>query len=408
MVSTGVTGEKLVSCQTRLASHCCKEDGLLTFCSMEILLRSLIDNPDILNEISHLIIDQLYERDRFTDILLAVMRLHLFKYPHLHLILLTSDLTIIPGLTSFFNKESVISIQPTPHRSQEYFLEDILSSAKSEPRQNLAKANSLIDLKNECDELIAKAFFNGSDAVLFELMKLVRNGSIPIDYQHSRTGMTILMAAAIHGKIEIIKSAIGLGADPTIKVNRLNPHQTELKLNFFYFYFHQVKGVAIYDMANEFAYPEAADLLMSFAESFDETVGKRIYQYANPDLIIEILNSICADDPLKKKTVLIFLSCFSEIVDLNDMLLTLPLHEKLELHMLHRNTLAADHKKMLLPTPNGKTKVILTTSIAETSIHFNDIDFVIDCGRIRDKENEVVVTNNRTTNWITKVSCFSS
>jgi len=168
--------------------------------------------------------------------------------------------------------------------------------------------------------------------------------------------------------------------------------------------FYQVKGVNLFDMAYAFAYPEAADLLMSFAASFDETVGKRIYRYTNPNLILEILESICDDDPLKKNAVMIFLPCFSEIVDFYEMLSTLPLSAKLELHVFHRNTLAVDHKKMLLPAANGKTKVILTTSIAETSIHFDDLHFVIDCGRVRDRENEVVVANNRTTSWITKVS----
>jgi len=365
---------------------------------MEVLIRSLVDDIEILNGITHLVFDQLHDRDRFTDILLAVMRLNLFKYPQLRLILLTSDLTLVPCLMAFFNEEKAISMQPKPHQCSEYFLEDILFSGNSESTQYSATTGSLVDLRNECDELIAKAFYNGSSAVFFEFLKRVRNGSIPIDYQHSLTGVTILMAAAIHGKTEIIKSAIVLGADPTFKVNHHG--SCPIELNPTSFYFHQVKGVTLSDMANEFLYPKAADLLMSFATSFDELVGSRMYQYSNPDLIVEILKSICDEDSCRN-TVLIFLSCFSEIVDLYDMLLALPLH--IDLHMLHKNTLMVDHKKMLLPTANGKKKVILATSIAESSIYFNDIHFVIDCGRVRDKENEVIVANNRTTRWITKV-----
>jgi len=208
-----------VGCQTRLESHCSRQDGLLTFCTVEVLFRSLTENPDILIDISHLIIDQLHERDRFTDILLGSMRLHLLQYPQLRLILLTSDLTLIPYLTTFFNEENVILMQPASHQCREYYLEDILLAVNPESTATAGTAaGSLVNLKKECDELMAKAFFNGSKAVLFELLKQVRDGSIPIDYQHSRTGVTIMMAAAIHGQIEIIKSAIGLGADPTFKV----------------------------------------------------------------------------------------------------------------------------------------------------------------------------------------------
>ena len=124
--------------------------------------------------------------------------------------------------------------------------------------------------------------------------------------------------------------------------------------------------------------------------------------------------SICDKNPAQMKdskdasgTILVFLSCFSEILDLYDLLSISALQGKLEVHMLHRNTLVADHKKMLLPPVDGRRKVILTTSIGETSIPFGDIVYVIDCGRLRDSEDEVVVSNNRTTSWITKVSSFS-
>lgn len=39
-----------------------------------------------------------------------------------------------------------------------------------------------------------------------------------VDYQHSQTGITLLMASAIHGKIDVVKAAISSGANPTLQV----------------------------------------------------------------------------------------------------------------------------------------------------------------------------------------------
>lgn len=49
-------------------------------------------------------------------------------------------------------------------------------------------------------------------------MKLARDGTMPVDYQHSKTGITLLMAAAIHGKVDVVKSTIVFGANPTFQV----------------------------------------------------------------------------------------------------------------------------------------------------------------------------------------------
>ena len=49
-------------------------------------------------------------------------------------------------------------------------------------------------------------------------MKLARDGTMPVDYQHSKTGITLPAAAAIHGKVDVVKSAIVFGANPTFQV----------------------------------------------------------------------------------------------------------------------------------------------------------------------------------------------
>ena len=68
------------------------------------------------------------------------------------------------------------------------------------------------------DELISQAWFDASDGVFTHLLRIVRDGTMPVDYQHSKSGITILMAATIHGKVDIVKAAIAGGANPTFLV----------------------------------------------------------------------------------------------------------------------------------------------------------------------------------------------
>ena len=80
--------------------------------------------------------------------------------------------------------------------------------------------NNVVTALPSCifDELIAEAWFSGSRSVYSYLLSIVREGTMPVDYQHSRTGMTMLMAATIHGRVDVVKSAIASGANPTFLV----------------------------------------------------------------------------------------------------------------------------------------------------------------------------------------------
>jgi hypothetical protein len=242
-------------------------------------------------------------------------------------------------------------------------------------------------------------------------MKLVRDGAMPIDYQHSQTGITVLMASANHGKLDIVKMAISLGADPTL----------------------QVKGMTSYDLANEFARPEVADLLLSYSQVFYNEVGNNVViqepltvnynspddvlksfyakysqDHANLDLIIEVLNYVQGYS--QPGTILVLLPAYSEVVELRDMIIasTSSLKNKLEVHTLHGHLFPNDFKKIFCPAPADKRKVILSTNIAETSISFDDVICVIDSGLFRDRENDVVFTNPKKTQWISKVNFFNT
>ena len=214
------------------------------------------------------------------------------------------------------------------------------------------------------------------------------------------------MASANHGKLDIVKMLISLGADPTL----------------------QVKGMTPYDLANEFARPEVADLLLSYSQVFSNEVSNNIFiqehspmnynspddvlksfyakysqDQANLDLIVEVLNYVQGYS--QPGTILVLLPAYSEVIELRDMIIasSSSLKNKLEVHTLHGHLCSNDFRKIFLPATADKRKVILATNIAETSISFDDVICVIDSGLFRDRENDVVFTNPKKTQWISKV-----
>ena len=385
----------------------------LMFCTTGVFLRTLMESDRCLKGLTHVIIDQVHERDRFTDVLLGVFRLKLPQYPNLRLILLSANMAP-HALGNYFHQEKIIKITMPSSPVSELFLEDILTCTKFLSKQSILAGGACegeltLGPATVFDELITEAWFKGSDNVFSHIMKLVRDGAMSIDYQHSQTGITLLMAGANHGKIDVVKMAISLGANPTL----------------------QVKGMTPYDLANEFARPEVADLLLSYSHVFSNEVGRNInimepspvnhnstddvlksfyakysQEHANLDLIVEVLSFVQGYS--QPGAVLVLLPAYSEVVELRDLLIasTSSLKHKLEVHTLHGHLPPGDFKKLFLPAPPNKRKVILATNIAETSISFDDVICVIDSGLSRDRENDVVFTSPSKTQWISKVIVF--
>ncbi|KAL8740859.1 MAG: hypothetical protein Q9190_006483 [Brigantiaea leucoxantha] len=86
--------------------------------------------------------------------------------------------------------------------------------------------------------------------------------------------------------------------------------------------------------------------------------------------------------------ILVFLPGLREIVNVQELLLQNPLGvdfgdtSKFKLHMLH-SSLPGSQPEIFGQVPRGCRKIILATNIAETSITIPDIQYVIDTGKVR-------------------------
>lgn len=102
----------------------CSKKTRITLCTTGILLRRLQCDPDLAN-ISHLIIDEVHERDINSDFALIILKELLQRRKSLKLILMSA--TFDKGIfASYFDGCATVEIPGRAHPVQEFRLEDIL------------------------------------------------------------------------------------------------------------------------------------------------------------------------------------------------------------------------------------------------------------------------------------------
>lgn len=153
----------------------------LTFCTTGVFLRTLMEGHQCLKGLTHIIVDQVNDRDRHTDLLLGVLRLRLNQYPNLRLILLSTN--VAPHhLASYFHQEKIVRVAVPCNPVSEFFLEDILTCTNFLTKQNilmgagsavtsptaLGGASVPVGPAMHLDELITKGDLTSFTLILFQ------------------------------------------------------------------------------------------------------------------------------------------------------------------------------------------------------------------------------------------------
>lgn len=116
----------LVGYRIRLDSKSSKRTRLL-FCTTGVVLRMLIDDPH-LTGISHVVVDEVHERQWQIDILLVALR-KLVKGPRKDLKIILMSATLDKSLfSSFFGDSPVLSIPGRTFPVESYWLEDVFEA----------------------------------------------------------------------------------------------------------------------------------------------------------------------------------------------------------------------------------------------------------------------------------------
>ncbi len=94
--------------------------------------------------------------------------------------------------------------------------------------------------------------------------------------------------------------------------------------------------------------------------------------------IVEIVSRI--DQEKREGDILIFLSGEKQIKDCIQLLASMPFSKRLYLMPLYGRLSKEEQERVFIETPKGKTKVVVSTNIAETSVTIDGITSVIDSG----------------------------
>ncbi|CAF4066598.1 unnamed protein product, partial [Rotaria sordida] len=126
--------------------------GSLLFCTVGVLLRKLESG---LRGISHVIVDEIHERDINTDFLLVLLCDMLNAYSQLKVILMSATIDVTLFRQYFFNC-SIVEIEGRTFGVREYFLEDMIQLLNFQPMNSLTSRkqnNKNRQLQDDDDDL---------------------------------------------------------------------------------------------------------------------------------------------------------------------------------------------------------------------------------------------------------------
>ncbi|KAI7750690.1 hypothetical protein M8C21_029534 [Ambrosia artemisiifolia] len=388
----------------------------IVFCTNGVLLRVLVKAgnsragkekstkmvKDAFPDITHIIVDEIHERDRFSDFMLTIIRDMLPLYPNLRVVLMSATLDA-ERFSQYFGGCPIIRVPGFTYDVKKLYLEDVLFLLKSKPNKvdHTSKTNTdenselTEDYKLALDEAINLAWSSDEMDSLLDYVS-IGEGLNVLNYQHSVTGVTPLMVFARKGRVGDMCMLLSFGADCHLQDN---------------------EGKTALSWAEHENQKETSEILRKHinATSVDPKEEKllldRYMQDVDPELIDvilieQLLRKICTES--EEGAVLVFLPGWDDINKARDKLTSSSFFKdssKFLILALHSMVPSIEQKKVFKRPPHGCRKIILSTNIAETAVTIDDVVFVIDSGRMKEKSydpyNKVSTLQS---SWISKAS----
>ncbi|KMZ58345.1 hypothetical protein ZOSMA_77G00020 [Zostera marina] len=232
-------GEKVgdtIGYKIRLESQGGKQSSIM-FCTTGILLRILLGRVDMskmettsssvideILEISHIMVDEIHERDWFSD--LTILSDLLVFYPHLRLILVSATMDS-DRFSQYFNGCPVIFVPGFTYPVESFYLEDALSFLYT-PKENhldlsfingsLESTELTDDFKSLLDQSIDLPLNNDE---IDSLADFISSDSVTniVNYQHSVIGVSPLMVFTEKGRIDETQRLLSFGANCYLNAN---------------------------------------------------------------------------------------------------------------------------------------------------------------------------------------------
>ncbi|XP_024993448.1 DExH-box ATP-dependent RNA helicase DExH6 isoform X1 [Cynara cardunculus var. scolymus] len=393
------------------------KNSSIVFCTTGVLLRVLVKAgngrsrreattkmfKDAFPDITHIIVDEIHERDRFTDFLLAILRDMLPSYPHLRVVLMSATLDA-ERISQYFGGCPIIRVPGFTYNVKRFYLEDVLLLVKSTKACHLdctsktsMDENSQLteDFRLALEEAINLAWSSDEMESLLEFFAN-SEGLDVLNFQHSVTGITPLMVFARKGRVGDMCMLLSFGANCHLQDN---------------------EGKTALSWAAHENQKEAAEILRKHLDSTlvdpreEQLLLDKYLHNVNPELtdvilIEQLLRKICTES--EEGAILVFLPGWDDINKARDKLSSSTLFKdssKFLILALHSMVPSIEQKKVFKRPPQGCRKIILSTNIAETAVTIDDVVFVIDSGRMKEKSydpyNKVSTLQS---SWISKAS----
>ncbi|DAZ93019.1 TPA: hypothetical protein N0F65_011312 [Lagenidium giganteum] len=346
--STLGRGDALCGYQIRLENRMTDATRLL-FCTTGILLRKLQDPHTLEDELSHIIVDEVHERDLQSDVLLSLLQRFLQTNqastaarrkrgaPPLKIVLMSATMNAATFQTYFGGPSACIMLQ-VPGRTfpvEEFYLEDAIEVTDYQ-----------VDETSPCYVPMATRQ---------ESTQVTISGRGGKSYSQKLT-----WEASTSGKRRPSKSDTSNGGG-----------------------------------ANEDE-KEYSDRTLKTLDSIDPAVIN--YDLLH-DLIVHLVTTSPDLQPSKSSpsaSILLFLPGLQEITTLLDMLggaRTFRDETKFRLLPLH-SSLSSQDQQRVFDMPPGVVRVIASTNIAETSLTIEDVKVVIDTGRVKEMRHDSTFRTN--------------
>lgn len=443
--------------QIRLESRVAPKT-LLTYCTNGVLLRTLMGDDSALAMITHIIVDEVHERDRFCDFLLIALKDALTKYRSLKVILMSA--TVDTSLfVKYFNNCPVISVPGKLFDVDVYYLEDILKITNYMTQDMLSKKKELLNNKDqrqlldtwthhkpqqsgpnktkeknpvpvpilkqqnepatekvelepwlieEMDKSIADAWLNGGEDNFAQILHLIHSENVSVDYQHSKTFVTTLMVAAGRGCLNTVEQLLNLGANLNLK---------------------SCNDWTALEWAKNMKQSECAELIEAYMKTYDCSVEedesskvKNATLSEDDKILLDIYHNTFNDEnvdynlllslvvhihlKMPMGAILVFLPGYDDIVSVREKInseIKMNQGNRFNLYILHSNMQTSDQKRVFKPSPQGTRKIILSTNIAETSITIDDVVYVVDSGKVKEKSFDAISgVCTLKSNWISQ------
>ncbi|KAI3728618.1 hypothetical protein L6452_17257 [Arctium lappa] len=389
----------------------------IVFCTTGVLLRVLVKAgsgrsrreattkmfKDAFPDMTHIIVDEIHERDRFSDFMLTILRDMLPLYPHLRVVLMSATLDA-ERFSQYFGGCPIIRVPGFTYNVKRLYLEDVLLLVKSTKACHLdCTSKTSMDVDSQLtgdfrlalEEAINLAWSSDEMESLLEFFS-TSEGLDVLNFQHSVTGITPLMVFARKGRVGDMCMLLSFGANCHLQDN---------------------EGKTALSWAEHENQKEAADILRKHIDSTsvdpkeEQLLLDKYLHNVNPELIDvilieQLLRKICTES--EEGAILVFLPGWDDINKARDKLSSSALFKdssKFLILALHSMVPSIEQKKVFKRPPQGCRKIILSTNIAETAVTIDDVVFVIDSGRMKEKSydpyNKVSTLQS---SWISKAS----